>query len=103
MKQLLVLVIILATNAHAGIPVLGVNSSDEVIAGEISEKDYSETLKILKQSLDDKVLPAVSSTEAPEAKWKLNKFSLGLGLTGEVGVGPYKYSSALKHRFIYSR
>lgn len=103
MKSLLVLLIIFASEAHAGIPVLGINSNNEVISGEISEKDYSDTLKILKQSLDEKVLPSVSAAEAPEALWKLSKFSLGLGLTGEVGVGPFKYSSALKHRFIYSR
>lgn len=103
MKHLLVLFISLGSVAHAGIPVLGVGSRDEVFTGEISEKDYSETLKILKQSLDDKVLPSITVSETPEAKWKLRKFSLGLGLTGEVGIGPYKYSSALKHRFIYSR
>lgn len=97
------ILLVLMTSSFAGIPVLGMNAENEVITGEITEKDYSESLKILKGALDEKIVQSINLPESTESEWKLSKFSLGLGLTGEVGIGPYKYSSALKHRFIYSR
>ena len=102
MSWILILFITLGTS-FAGIPVLGINTNDEVITGEISEKDYSETLRVLKSTMDDKIVQTLSAPETAETHWQMNKFSLGLGLTGEVGAGPFKYSGVLKQRFIYSR
>lgn len=97
------IVFVLMTSSYAGIPVLAVNDNDEVITGEISESQYIETMKTLKETMDQKVVIGISALEADDSGWKLSKFSLGLGLTGEIGVGPWKYSSALKQRFVYSR
>lgn len=102
MSWVLILFITLGTS-FAGIPVLGITTNDEVISGEISEKDYSETLRVLKTTMDEKVVRSLSAPAAGETHWQMNKFSLGLGLSGEVGAGPFKYSGVLKHRFIYSR
>ncbi len=88
--------------SFAGIPVLGLSDSNQIITGEISEKDYADTLKVLKNTMDQKVVIGISAIET-SSQWQLSKFSLGLGLTGEIGIGPYKYSSALKQRFVYSR
>lgn len=97
------MILLLSSFSVAGIPILGLNDRQEIVSGEISEKDYVDSLKVLKQALDEKVVVGISAVENSSTHWQLSKFSLGLGLTGEVGVGPYKYSSALKQRFVYSR
>lgn len=96
-------VLFLMTSAFAGIPVLALQENGESIVGEIAEGEYIETISKLKEAMDQKVVVGISAIEDSDSGWKLSKFSLGLGLTGEIGVGPWKYSSALKQRFIYSR
>ncbi len=98
----LMMILLSSLLSFAGIPVLGMSDTNQVITGEISEKDYADTLKVLKDTMDQKVVVGISAIET-SSHWQLSKFSLGLGLTGEVGIGPYKYSSALKQRFVYSR
>lgn len=85
----------------ASIPVLALNEKGEFIEGQIEEKDYVQTLKAMKEAVDQKVM-ALDPDDSGK-KWQLSKFSVGLGLTGEIGVGPYKYSSTIKQRFFYSR
>ncbi len=85
----------------ASIPVLGLSDQGESMEGLIEEKDYADTLVIMKEAIDQKVVGVSESNR--EKNWQLSKFSVGLGLTGEIGIGPYKYSSAIKQRFVYSR
>ena len=98
------MIFLFITTASAGsIPVLAMNDQNVLITGEISQTDYIESLQILKETMDKKVVAGISLLEQEGLGWQLSKFSLGLGLTGEIGVGPYKYSSTLKQRFVYSR
>lgn len=100
----IVMILFLITTASAGsIPVLALNDQGVLITGDISSSDYIENLSVLKETMDKKVVAGISAMESDGSGWQLSKFSLGLGLTGEIGVGPYKYSSTLKQRFVYSR
>ncbi len=104
MPWLLMMIFLFITTASADtIPVLAMNDQNVLITGEISNSDYTESLKILKETMDKKVVEGISVLEQSGQGWQLSKFSLGLGLTGEIGAGPYKYSSTLKQRFVYSR
>jgi len=95
--------IVLMSSSFAGIPVLALRDNHEVVTGEISESHYIETIKTLKETMDQKVVVGISAIDSNDPGWKLSRFSLGMGLTGEIGIGPYKYSGAIKQRFIYSR
>lgn len=98
------MIFLFITTASAGsIPVLALNDQGVLVTGDISSSDYIESLKVLKETMDKKVVTGISVMESDGTGWQLSKFSLGLGLTGEIGIGPYKYSSTLKQRFVYSR
>lgn len=98
------MIFLFITTASAGsIPVLALNDQGVLVTGDISSSDYIESLKVLKETMDKKVVTGISAMESDGTGWQLSKFSLGLGLTGEIGIGPYKYSSTLKQRFVYSR
>ncbi|MES2526453.1 MAG: hypothetical protein V4598_05175 [Bdellovibrionota bacterium] len=104
MPWFMMMIFTLITTASAfAIPVLALNDQNVLISGEISTTDYIESLRVLKETMDQKVVTGISILERDGQGWQLSKFSLGLGLTGEIGVGPFKYSSTLKQRFVYSR
>lgn len=103
MRWLPVLLLFLTNFSFAGIPVLALSEDGREIVGEIEEHHYSETLIALKEGVDQKIAGELMSVSAPERGWRLSTFTVGLGLTGEIGVGPFKYSGVLKQRFLYSR
>lgn len=97
MKTLILFLLI--STSHAAIPVI---STDGVI-GSLSTQEYSETLLMMKDSVDRDLMNLVKPETAQKSVWKLSQIYVGLGLTGEVGVGPYKFGTTLKQRFIYVR
>jgi hypothetical protein len=86
----------------AEIPVLGGDGKSEVILGTISKEVYVDTLVATKAAIDDRIANGLS-VFPDGGGWKLDRFSIGLGLTGEIGVGPYKFGTALKQRLMYGR
>ncbi len=101
MNKILIFLIFIGTS-HAGpIRIIGHTRNSTYIYSEMKPEDYIETLKRTKSALDEKV---VQSLKADQGKsWKLNKISVGLGVTGEVGIGPYKFGKSLKQRFVFTR
>lgn len=87
---------------HAGpIAIIGYTRNSSYIYAEMKPEDYIETLKRTKLALDEKVIQSLNSDRSKN--WKLNKISVGLGVTGEVGIGPYKFGKSLKQRFVFTR
>ncbi len=87
---------------HAGpIPIIGHTRNSTYIYSEMMPEDYIEILKITKSALDEKVVQSLNAEASKN--WKLNKISIGLGVTGEVGIGPYKFGKSLKQRFVFTR
>lgn len=102
MSWILLPLIMIGYAGAVSIPVLALNDKGEFIEGKIEDRDYVESLRIMKETMDQEVLPRIQQ-ETSQARWQLSKFTLGLGLTGEIGAGPFKYSGAVKQRFVYSR
>lgn len=96
MKTLLLF--LLVSTSYAAIPVIG----PEGVLGTMSSQEYSDTLVMMKDSVDRDLMSAQLKSDSTSV-WKLSQISIGLGLTGEVGVGPYKFGTTLKQRFIYVR
>lgn len=38
-----------------------------------------------------------------ESSWKLSKFTLGLGVEGEAGIGPWNLGVAVKQRLVFKK
>jgi hypothetical protein len=91
------------SSSHAAIHVIGSNGDSEEVLGTLSQEEYSKTLLATKQGIDHEIMTALSTPESRRTKWKLRRISVGLGATGEIGIGPYKFGSAIKQRFIYAR
>ncbi len=103
MPYLFFVLLAAGTVIGAEIPVLSANGDSEVILGTISTEAYTETLVATKLALDHQFLREMTlATEQGDA-WKLDRFSIGLGISGEIGVGPYKFGTALKQRLLYTR
>jgi hypothetical protein len=97
-------IFILIQNCYAGnIQIIGQTSNSKFIAPQISSDAYVQTLLLLKQGIDSQVVNGLGSLDAPAASWQLQKFSVGVGMSGEIGVGPYKFGKAIKQRFVFSR
>jgi hypothetical protein len=96
MKTLLLLLLI-SSSSFAAIPVV----APEGVIGSITSAEYSETLVTLKDSVDRDLISNVQVNNTN--KWKLSQIWVGLGLTGEIGIGPFKLGTTLKQRFLFVR
>jgi hypothetical protein len=98
MKKTIILTFLLVSHTTlAAIPVL---TADGLI-GEISSEEYSKTIITVKEGIDQNLV--LSLKEPQGIYWKLDKISVGVGATGEIGIGPYKLGSSIKQRFLYAR
>lgn len=90
-----------ATSA-ATIHLIGLDNDGE----EVVYQAESEVLKKQFLAVDDfKNQTALSALEdiTSKSQFKLTKFSLGLGLEGEAGIGPWNLGLALKHRIFFAK
>ncbi len=101
--HLIFFVLISVTTTKAAIPVLSANGEEERVLGTISIEAYTETLVATKIALDERILRELNLTSDHTGPWKLDRFSIGLGVNGEIGVGPYRFGTALRQRLLYSR
>lgn len=101
-KFILLLALIGSAHAAAPITVIGHDGEHEVI-GEMTPEEYSKTMVLLKDAFDDQVVNGLASYQDRGPRWQLQKFSLGIGVNGEIGIGPFKFAKALKQRFFYAR
>jgi uncharacterized protein YpmS len=103
MFKILVILIFIGNCQAAAIKVLAWDGSSEVIVDEITTEQYQRTLTLIKSALDTQIISGLANYQEQGPSWRLAKISLGLGASGEIGIGPFKFGKALKQRFIYSR
>jgi hypothetical protein len=84
------------------IPVIGRTNDSRYIYGALSEENYVETLVQLKSSFDAQLISTLPHEEKARGL-KLKKITVGLGASGEIGIGPYMFGKAVKQRFVYGR
>jgi hypothetical protein len=100
----LIIFLVMFSFAHAApIRIIGHTSDSKYILREVTQKDYIETMVTIKKALEEEVVSGLSHHEDKTPHWQLQKFSIGLGATGEIGIGPFTFGKALKQRFIYTR
>jgi hypothetical protein len=58
--------------------------------------------------MNTKIMNLVQKLQLPELekvpkKWELSQIRVGLGVGGEVGIGPYQVGMALNQRFVFKK
>lgn len=84
------------------VSIISYDGRSRAYINEISEEEYTKTLVATKLGVDQELISPLKE-DSKKGPWKLDKISVGLGATGEIGIGPYKYGVAIKQRFIYGR
>jgi len=77
------------------------NDGQEVVYQTDSEILKKEFLLVNEQK--NKTALAALEQVTEKSQFKLTKFSLGLGLEGEAGIGPWNLGLALKHRIFFAK
>ncbi len=104
MKILIFSLMIFPMASHsAPIQIIAFDDDKEYVYGALTPEAYSETLLKTKAGLDQQIVQSLPTGTGDSEHWYLEKISIGLGVTGEVGIGPWKYGMTLKQRFVYSR
>lgn len=103
MLNILMALLLLSFSWAGPIPVLAVNTRSQAVVAKVDSEHYARTILLIKEALDHQLPQSLKAMDSKASSWKLQKFSVGLGVNGEIGLGPYKFGQALKQRFVYSR
>jgi hypothetical protein len=102
MLKLLVLFALVASALAGPIKVIGLTDDSTVIIQEISSADYRRSLSTMLSEVEQQLIIPLAPKDS-SGNWHLKRIVVGLGMTGEIGIGPYKIGTALKQRFVYGR
>jgi len=98
------LALALTGSVHAApIQVLTLDANAKTAIQKIDANRYIKTLVALKTSIDQQVIKGLGALRNSTGSWEMKKFSIGLGATGEIGIGPWTVGKTLKQRFVYTR
>lgn len=106
MKILILAVLICTVNqAYAGeITYLGVSENGQELSQSLNEKEFEQHLDLTLSALESIAEQQVSTqAEATSNKFRLSQIVLGLGASGEIGIGPFKLGAGIRHRTYYKR
>jgi hypothetical protein len=95
------LLFLLYACAFADIPIISYNGSEEKILGSISPSHYEKILLHIQQNVESQLMKNVYLQQGRD--WDLSQVVVGLGASGEIGVGPWKLGTTFKQRFIFVR
>lgn len=83
---------------------IGSTEAGDELSHSLDEKDYERHLTETLASLDAVVDQHATKEMAVSGnKFRLSQIVLGLGASGEIGVGPFKLGAGIRHRTYYKR
>lgn len=103
-KNILLLSTVLFTQVVSAnnIVVIGVNDKgDEQVHQTTMEKVEKALLKANEERKN--LALQVLEKNQDQSQWKLSKFSLGLGVEGQAGIGPWNLGLAIKQRLVLKK
>ena len=104
MKQIFILsllswsVAISATTVH----LIGQNSDGDEVVYQADSKLLTKEFLAMSAQKNQTALKALEQVYE-KSSFKLTKFSLGLGLEGEAGIGPWNLGLVIKHRVLFAK
>lgn len=105
MKKLFVMTLLMSSSlafAASDIPVVGINDAGEEFVLETSESNLEKSMTYFHETTKE-VASNQLVNESLIGKWTLEKFSLGLTLSGEFGLGPWQLGMGLKQVAIFKK
>ncbi len=90
-------------NANAAINVITVDENGIESVSQISNIQYKSHVKNSIQAITESVDHALKTSETSSDNWYLKTISVGLGLSGTVGLGPYNLGTTVRQRFNYEK
>jgi hypothetical protein len=91
-----------AINAGQDVYLIGASSGNKEV---IHKTNVSSLQQSLSKALDAQKTMAldVLDRNKDESSWELKKFTLGLGIEGEAGIGPWNLGLAVKQRLVFKK
>lgn len=105
MKFILMIVLICSWSElwASEITYIGITDSGQELNHSFDEKEYESHLSETLLALDSLVEQQTTNQIAPAKKFKLSQIVLGIGANTEIGVGPFKLGTGIRHRSYYKR
>lgn len=82
---------------------LGLSGDGLELSHAFNEKEYEQHLTETFGALDSVVEQESSKLTIADGKFRLSQIVLGLGASGEIGIGPFKLGAGIRHRTYYKR
>ncbi|MCR9205013.1 MAG: hypothetical protein NXH75_10575 [Halobacteriovoraceae bacterium] len=96
------LFISVALRAEQNVYLIGADKNNKEVIYKTNvnslQRSLSKTLAAQKTMALD-----VLEQNKDESSWKLSKFTLGLGVEGEAGIGPWNLGVAVKQRLVFEK
>lgn len=83
------------------IPVLGIDENGALIEKNIPSGEYSKQLGKVLFSVQDSTLPILEQKNA-HFGWQLRTVVVGLGISGEGGIGPIKFGGVSRLKIAFT-
>lgn len=88
--------------AKQGVYVIGEDSEKKEVVFNVNPHNLKSSLE---EALDLQSVYALNALNASsdQSQWKLKKFTIGLGVEGEAGIGPWNLGLAIKQRLVFKK
>lgn len=98
----ILLAVLVAGNAFASsIPMVGSDLNGEPAIVNVPQNEYVERLKSVLINANDSVVPFLQKREAKPG-WMLRTVVVGLGVSTEIGIGPFKVGATPRSRLVFT-
>ncbi|MCP4912359.1 MAG: hypothetical protein GY909_04505 [Oligoflexia bacterium] len=101
--KVFILSLMMMNLAHARLPVIMVDENGVERVETLSKESYQKSFTYILNQANEAASGLNGQESLAGSSYKLSKFSLGLGLEGKIGLGPWDLGLALKQRFIFKR
>lgn len=105
MKSLLVGGLLFVNSAlYAGqdVYLIGADKNNKEVVTKTSVVSLKEALSQTLETQKTMALDVLNQNN-DQTSWKLSQFTLGLGLEGEAGIGPWNLGLAIKQRLVFKK
>ncbi len=89
-------------DSEGTVTLLGLDEKGSPVSQIVNKKEFSQRLTVITDAVNESALTAMSR-QAAQATWDLRTFTVGIGASLEVGLGPIiKVKGTPRFRLVYS-
>ena len=106
MSYVSVIILLMSGNVYSSvrnIAIIAVDDEGHEKVEIVNATKLGSKMSRLLSEVNQSVTSQTSSSNFKAGGWKMKKFSLGLGLSGKIGIGPWDIGAAVKHRIYFKK